>query len=157
MPDFWAELKNEGYPHGVDEQWADKYLRTAFEQAQVLPHLMELHIKMDKYKASTKDWRKRIGIPHKDKVDWFFNQPRRIGDIFPQDNTVSMYSPFIRHSFSNQAYRKEALHQGTTHVAIGFVDLGMLFAAALQDPPAPRYQGQPLHFLGIDKSSYAVA
>ena len=157
MPNFWMELKKEGYPHGIVKQWADQYLRTAFEQAHGLPHLMEMRIKMGNYEASPKDWIKRIGIPDKDKLDWFLNQPRRRGDIFPRDNTISAYSPFIRHSFSNQAYRKEVLHKGTTHVAVGFVDLGVLFAATLQGPPSPRYQGQSLHFLGIDMSSYAVA
>ena len=157
MPNFWMELKNEGYPKGVDKQWADQYLRTAFEQADGLPHLMEVHIKMDKYEVSPKDFIKRLGIPDKDKFDWFFNQPRRYGDIYRRDDIVTMYSPFIRQSFSNQAYRKEVLHQGTTHVAVGFVDLGMLFSATLQDPPSLKYLGQPLNFLGIDMSSYAVA
>jgi len=45
---------------------------------------------------------------------------------------------------------------GTTHVAVGFVDLGMLLAADLGSPPSILCSG-PLTFLGIDLSAYTVA
>lgn len=62
----------------------------------------------------------------------------------------------MRHSYSNQCYNKEVLHLGTTHVGVGFVDLGILLTADLRDPPTKSHSG-PLTFLGVESSPYQVA
>ena len=41
------------------------------------------------------------------------------------------YPYFLRQPFTNQAYRKELLSLGTVHVAVGFVDLGVLLSCEL--------------------------
>lgn len=152
MPDFYEELRLEGggFPHGVDNGWADKYLRTVFEQSHGLPHLMELYMKEDGYEPGPGDVLKRVGTNDKTKLDWYWG-PQHPGNVFPHNPEA--YSSLIRHSFSNQIYRKEVLQQGSTHVAVGFVDLGILFAAILRG-----HQGDPpLRYIGVEMSCYAVA
>jgi hypothetical protein len=155
LPNFWHEVlfDHDVLPEDVDRQWAGRYLRTAFQQTCDLPHLMELHIKRKEYSPSGMDLIRRLGNNDPTKVEWYSKQLRQPGDIFPQ--TMHPYTTLTRHSFSNQAYRKEFLFLGTTHVAVGFVDLGILFAATLGN--APSAKNGPLHFIGIDMSSYAVA
>lgn len=152
MPNFYQEprLEGGGFPHGVDEVWADNYLRTAFEQSHNLPHFFEFHMRLADYEPEPRDILKRLGTNDKEKLQWYFG-PQFPGNVFPRRTTA--YTSLLRHSFSNQAYRREVLQQGSTHVAIGFVDLGILFAGTLRGN-----QGDPpLHFLGIEMSCYAVA
>ena len=150
-PNFFQELRLEGggFPHSVNKEWADNYLRTAFEQSYNLPHFFEFHLKTDQYEPQARDILKRLGTNDKEKVDWYIG-PQFPGNIFPR--RYSAYTSLVRHSFSNQTYRKEVLQQGSTHVAVGFVDLGILFAGTLRGN-----QCHPLRFLGIEKSCYAVA
>ena len=81
------------------------------------------------------------------------------------------YNSTTLHSFTNTAPGgREALTAGTTHVAIGFLDLGSLASAvSLWDKdgvvgPAAEEggggaaaAGQPLRWVGYDASPYAVA
>lgn len=155
MPNFYKELRLEGggFPHGVDNGWADKYLRTAFEQSHNLPHFFEYHLKMANYEPEPRDVLKRLGTNDKTKMDWYFGS-QHLGNVFPRRvNHASAYTSLLRHSFSNQAYRKEVLQQGSTHVAVGFVDLGILFAGTLRG----NQRDPPLRFLGVEMSCYAVA
>ena len=69
----------------------------------------------------------------------------------------SRYPTFMRASFSNQAYRREMLSRATVHVAVGFVDLGMLLTCELNAAPSGRHAKEPLRFVGIEMSAYAVA
>ncbi|CAE7191376.1 RPAP3 [Symbiodinium sp. KB8] len=66
------------------------------------------------------------------------------------------YSELIRTSFCNHACRREILHKGTTHVAVGFNDLGLLLSCEMRDEPAKNVLG-PLRFIGLDASAYSVA
>ena len=155
MPNFQDEVMNAsgGIPAGVDLTWANKYLHLAFENASANPHLYEVFVKCGDYKPSSQDYIKRLGTNERSKMEWYFgcNIPGSIS----RKHFAHPYHDFFRHSFSNQAYRKEALHRGTTHVAVGFVDLGILFASTLEDPPGS--SDGPLCFLGIEASAYAVA
>ena len=154
MPNFYQELlEGVGFPHGVNKVWADNYLRTAYEQSNNLPHFFEFHLKMADYEPQPGDVLKRLGTNDKEKMKWYFG-PQFPGKVFPRrGNNATSYTSLLRHSFSNQAYRKEVLQQGSTHVAVGFVDLGILFAATLRG----EQRDPPLRFLGIEMSSYAVA
>jgi hypothetical protein len=60
------------------------------------------------------------------------------------------------HSFSNTECREEILTEGTTHVAIGFVDLGTLLHAKLQ-PATDTNCERPLRWVGYELSAYACA
>ena len=58
------------------------------------------------------------------------------------------------HSFSNTECREEILTAGTTHVAVGFVDLGTLLHATLVNHGP--HDG-PLTWVGYELSAYACA
>ena len=155
VPDFRAELINAGggFPAGVDRTWATNYLRQSFEHASSLPQNFEVVFKQRDYEPAPRDYLKRLGTNDPVKLKWYFGGLAP-GSIFEQRSAHS-YSELVRHSFSNQTYRREQLCRGTTHVAVGFVDLGILFAADLSEPPK-NYEG-PLHFLGIEMSAYSIA
>jgi hypothetical protein len=150
LPDYRLELLQQGtLPKGVDKKWANNRLRLTFEQDSALPHIFELCFKNPKYKPSVKDILKRLGTNDVTKMRWYFGV-RSPGSIYA-NYRAHPYGSCVRHNFSNQAYRKERLQQGKTHVAIGFVDLGLLLAADL----APG--NGPLRFLGVERSAFAVA
>lgn len=155
MPNFHMEMMNEpgNIPFAVDRAWAKKYLHFAYEQACSLPHVFEMHFKTKEYKPARSDLMKRLGTNDPRQLEWYFGG--QVPGCVYEKRVSGTYPTFFRHSFSNQPYRKEALHLGTTHVAAGFVDLGLLFATELHDPPANR--SGPLHFVGVELSSYAVA
>lgn len=154
MPNYHEKMKSLGFPYKVDPRFANDYLRVSYEQNQGLPQMMELYLKNPEYKPSPKDILKRLHTNHPEKLSWYFGARDESMKIFTLQ-LVTPYASFIRHSFSNQSYRKEVLCRGTTHVAIGFVDLGMLFAADLRSSPS--FDQGPLKFLGIEKSAYAIA
>lgn len=149
MPDFLAEVIQEGgFPLGVDSKWANDRLRIIYEQSSALPHMMEFSFKQTNYEPQQKDILKRLYTNDIEKVRWYLNSVP--GSIY-ENHKATPYGGFVRHNFSNQAYRKEKLCQGKTHIAVGFVDLGILMAADLENGDTP------LRFIGIDRSSFAVA
>ena len=89
------------------------------------------------------------------KLEWYFGERGKSTNIF-HARDVEPYESKVRYSFSDQCYRKEDLKCGTTHVAVGFIDLGILLSANLHDPPSDSHVG-PLRFIGVEKSPYAVA
>jgi len=156
VPDFLAELVDGGggFPVDVDQRWAEKYIRKSFEDASGLPHYFEAFFKQPSWTPEPRYVFKRLNSTEKEKLDWYMYKAVP-GSIF-QQRVCRPYSSLMRHSFSNQAYRKEVLHRATTHVAVGFVDLGMLFAADLQPGPTGK-SGHPMRFIGVEMSAYVVA
>ena len=156
LPDFIAELEREGggYPIGVDRRWASKHLRESFENASALPHGYEWIFKQPEYKPDAKDIIRRIRSTDEDKVNWYLS-PREPGDIYT-NRVAPAYTGTVRHNYSNQTYRSEVLQQGSTHVAIGFVDLGILLVAELRPPDDPGNR-DPLRFVGVERSAFCVA
>jgi len=157
LPDFRAELLHESgnrFPVGVDPAWANGFLQEVFENAHGLPHHLELHLKQEDWEPEKHEYIKRLGTSPPSKVKWYFKDEKTIGSVYDL-RCATPYTDLVRHSYSNQAYRNEKLHRGTVHVAIGFVDLGLLFAADLDK--APNNSKSPLHFVGIEMSAYAVA
>jgi hypothetical protein len=154
VPDFIAELKREGgLPLGVDGRWALDYLRISYELASSLPHTFEIFLKKPSYEPHTKEIVHRLGTNDPEKLRWY-RSGRQPGDIYTngQDHP---YPGVVRHNYSNQAYRTEMLHQGTTHVAVGFVDLGILLAADIR--PGSTRNGNQLRFVGVERSAFCVA
>jgi hypothetical protein len=150
MPDYRAEVMQAGgFPVGVDHKWAHDRLRIRYEHSSTLPHMMELQFKHPNYEPEGKDILRRLRTNDLVKLCWYFDSSRP-GSIY-KNHKANPYSTCVRHNYSNQAYRKEKLSQGRTHVAVGFVDLGILMAADLQDGDSP------LRFIGVDQSSFAVA
>lgn len=154
MPNFLTELLEDkaGLPIGLNVRWARQYLHNSFEHASALPHQFELAFKQDDWVPQTRYFMRRLGTNDPQKLQWYTSSAP--GSIFGQ-RSARPYTSLLRHSFSNQAYRKEVLHRGKTHVAVGFVDLGMLFAANLQE--SSEDPDEPLRFIGIEMSAYSVA
>merc|ERR1712061_46637 len=92
-------------------------------------------------------------------LQWCMKHNPKMGEVIAwrEDSTMPLpkYCPMTRTSFCNIPPRKEVLHRGTTHVAVGFNDLSVLLVCDLQDPPGDR--AGPLVFKGVDMSSYSVA
>ena len=93
---------------------------------------------------------KRLRTNDRTKLEWYFS-PRKPGDIF-EKNFLTLHGDCMLYSFSNQAYKKQILSQGKTHVAVGFVDLGIIMVADID-----KRGNSPLKFVGIDSSPYVVA
>ena len=151
MPDFRLELikKGGGFPRGVNHKWANDYLRLAYEEDSALPHTFELAFKNPDYKPTQKDLAKRLRYMNRPRLEWYFTaQP---GDIY-KDRVTRSHARCIRYSYSNQAYKTEILTQGKTHVAIGFVDLGILMASHIRGGG-----NSPLKFVGIDSCPFIIA
>lgn len=86
------------------------------------------------------------------------HQPLVPGTIIRwRENIDNRYSEYIRTSFCNHATRKDILHRGTTHVAVGFNDLGILLSCDLREAPGGKKGHDPLRFIGIDASPFSVA
>ena len=159
IPDFYQELQDEGngrigrwIPKGVDLAWANDYLQRSYEHASALPHMFEFVFKQSSYKPTEKDFMKRLWTNDPKKMKWFVGAVP--GSIYTE-HINHPYATYIRHNFSNQTYRRELLQQGKTHVAVGFVDLGILLAADLKSELGR--DDPPLRFVGIEQSAHSVA
>lgn len=164
LPDLYQELlSGGGIPLGIRKDWAKNYLLSIQNQSIGYPQSAEMKLKSESYMPSRSDFYQRINSNHPKKVRWYcdliISDLPRPGDVFPMDTIAdderTVYGSLVRQSFSNSVYLKEALYKGTTHVAVGFVDLGVLLAASLEE--APEGQSGPLRFLGIEMCSYSVA
>ena len=113
-----------------------------YEQSRALPYTMQMVMTTEHYEPAIEDLLKRAnGQPA--RLQWLM-EPGNVGDICPENivpRNHMNYPTFLRQSFSNQAYRREMLHLGTVHVAVGFVDLGVLLSCTLGDVPSTKTIG----------------
>ena len=114
---------------------------------------------------NSREFIRRLGIFAPKSVKWYFDGPRKVGDVFRDRGTrIEMYAgALITASFSNHPVSTvDVLKFGTTHVAVGFVDLGVLLDSNLVNAEeGPTFgidrEFKPLHFHGYESSAYAVA
>lgn len=155
--------KYSGWPAGVDAVQAARFLERSFEMAAQLPHTMLKFFETQESPFAIEDVVKRLNGSH--KINWYLRTDQDLHttparwEIFDRELEVPDLQccyggGAITHSFSNQAYRKEVLTTGKVHVAVGFVDLGVLLTAKLVDTAAT---DGPLRFVGYDIAAYAVA
>ena len=85
------------------------------------------------------------------KIIWFMSAP--LYDVYINE-FVNPYEDGIYHSFSNCRATKEILHSGTTHVAVGFVDLSILLWMHLKETSGT---SEPLRFVGFEKCAFNIA
>jgi tetratricopeptide (TPR) repeat protein len=155
LADFRHELYNADccWPQGVSFEFAENFLESAYQNGVSLPHNMEFSLCNDSYSPPNEWFMKRLN-GRVDRIKWYSAADRRVGDVCDDPPSVdTKYHSFVRHSYSNQAYRMEIFHRGKTHVAVGFVDLGLLLSSQLRDDNTTA----PLRFVGFDLSAYAVA
>jgi tetratricopeptide (TPR) repeat protein len=157
MPPFPLELaKHRGWPKGVDIEWAKSHLHFVFEQCSSLPYSMQLGFSGETFEFPPEDLLKRAnGQPA--RLKWLLsNKELKFGDVMPEELVGAITHPqFLRQPFTNQAYRQELLSLGTVHVAVGFVDLGVLLSCDVGE--APKGRTGPLRFVGVELSCFAVA
>ena len=184
VPAFHEQYpKRFGYP-GTSQEYVAlcrSLLHDAYAHATTSPWMMERSLKSG-HKWSDADLMKRYhGTAG---MAWVAENAKNLrpGAIMRfREGGINRYSEYIRTSFCNHTTRKDILHfgilpahqfllvpvicfqprktglsksLGTTHVAVGFNDLGMLLTCQLL--PAPQGPG-PLRFVGIDCSAYSVA
>lgn len=90
--------------------------------------------------------------------NWYFDDKRTPGDIAPWNHFVkyaSGYSTGLRSSFSN-CYVSQTLSFGSVHVAVGFVDLGLLLDSQFLGDSNAGAEARLL-FQGYEASPFAVA
>ena len=96
----------------------------------------------------------RLGALTKETVTWWENA--KLGSVrsFLQTSGQFGYSTSVFHSFSNAITRKEILTFGTTHVAMGFVDLNVLRDAIFNGEFSA---SGPLKWVGYEICPFAIA
>jgi hypothetical protein len=142
------------WPPGVNPARGMAHLAGCYETAAPLPFMMQSAFATETYTFQESDYMKRLGGNF--SFNWYADKSRKPGDVLDIEKEYPSaklsYNAYTTHSFSNQAIRKEVLLAGTVHVAIGFVDLGLLLVSDL----FPHIPG-PLRFVGIERSAFAVA
>lgn len=88
------------------------------------------------------------------RAQWFdCYEHAEFGDVF--FGLRGSYPDSVLHSFANTAPTDDTLVAGTTHVAVGFLDLSQLSCALVQ--PACEGSDGPLRWVSYDSSAYSVA
>lgn len=156
LPAFHLEVKkHSAWPKGVDVKWAKEYLSFCFQQSRFLPHTLESQICHPSYTVPTPHLAKRANRSTR-RLEWLCSVSARAGDIMPEDPLERLtYFESSRRAFSNQSYRAEILTRGTVHVAVGFVDLGVLLCCKFAQGGDAR--AGALEFVGVELSVFAVA
>ena len=85
--------------------------------------------------------------------DWFMRADP--GDVFFVPR--GPYTSAILHSFVNAPSTTHFLTAGTTHVAVGFLDLGQLSCIRVVPGAKDRASEAPVQWIGYDSSAYSVA
>jgi hypothetical protein len=171
IPAFNTEFARFGeWPAGADKEACRRRLLLMYEEARALPQLAnhlfsEFGRQMGQAAESKEsgllpgydgalqkeDLLKRLGGRLAEEAfEWWCTAPE--GDI-TQMFTSTDYNSTINHSFANSEYAIEAMTRGTTHVAVGFADLGGLLYADIRGSVAKG----PLLWVGYDSSAYVVA
>jgi hypothetical protein len=150
--------KEHGWPVGVPNSMRAKLLE-GYELAGQQPWVMHVALKNDKeLPLDAHGIVKRFHGVH--VLKWYKEKQSNAqpGDVLRwkegmQANLECASS--IRQNFTNVAFKKETLHEGTVHVAVGFNDLSLIVHSELN--PSPSGRRGPLRFVGMDTSPRVVA
>lgn len=163
MPSFHVSYPKEcGWPKAVDPVQAAQLLEAAYSNTANQPWMTAHAMRTGDYKFEFEDWRKRFGFSGLglERLRLVFEEGRMFkpGDVLDKElgtDWTMQYDHRIRNSFANCLNRKEILHLGTVHVAVGFNDLGTLLTADVR--PAPDGYFGPLRFVGYEMNAFNVA
>ncbi|GIQ80290.1 hypothetical protein KIPB_001064 [Kipferlia bialata] len=160
FPDFVQETLKHGYPKGLPRHQVKEHLEVAYENLRCLPDKMETSRRDPSWKVVPHELRKRLHGTWSES--WYVGA--RVGSVCHLRKPPNKgYSNTVRHNFSNQTYTPTPMYSGTTHVAVGFVDLGTLLCADIQSGGRGEREGgegatpQPLSFVGYELCAFAVA
>lgn len=154
VPAFHTEYKERGaWPAGSNASACARMLDEAYTTAALQHKLNEDND--SECKVSAEDMGKRFGSTEPALLWWAESAPRgTVRDVANAALLDSYKSGRVWHSFSNAENRSVVLTPGTTHVSVGFVDLGILCAARFDEA---RALPGPLRWVGVEASTYAVA
>ncbi|CAD7972451.1 unnamed protein product, partial [Amoebophrya sp. A25] len=166
-PEIHLEFSKErGWPVGIDKTFARKVLYRGHLNAQCHPHTTAMMMADGRYTLQDYEVIKRwhgtgaLNVLEQQKKLY----PGLVLDARAEINSTSgerrqgHYDLRIRANFANSPTPKDCLFFGTTHVAIGFNDLGSLLNAPIMDEPEdyiPKNgsaKGGPLHWVGYERS-----
>ena len=140
----------DSYPAGCDPAKCNERLRSMYETTRSI-QLHQMHLKSDDFKPDMMDYVRRLGNNCPETLDWYFKASE--GEI-NRFEVAAPYDPRVLHSYSNEPVRSEILTAGTSHVAVGFTDLGMIHSVKFLDEWT---EDNPLKWVGYEASAYCVA
>ena len=156
VPPYHIEFKQHAVkPRCIDADRCFKVLELSYEQSRgICLHELELIHSHPKLNESQKSQYKntmllkRLGEWSEETLGWFMTAP--FGDV-RQVQRRRPYDRTIFHSFTNEWNRPEYYYSDSTHVAIGFVDLGSLREGIFADEIVN------FKWVGYEASHYAAA
>eukprot|EP01126_Amoeba_proteus_P057134 TRINITY_DN7249_c0_g3_i2.p1 TRINITY_DN7249_c0_g3~~TRINITY_DN7249_c0_g3_i2.p1 ORF type:complete len:726 (+),score=118.74 TRINITY_DN7249_c0_g3_i2:115-2292(+) len=155
IPPFHQTFPHQfGWPIGVDGKAGYKKLNNFWENFCSIKHMKHYYLSKH-WKPSTTDLIKRMGA----NWEWYCDPSRKFGDVCEIPGELKYVGEILFHSFSNTPDFPQILHFGTTHIAVGFCDLGMLLTSVLtvHESNPNSVLKKPCVFVGVDMSAYAVA
>ena len=142
--------KLDSYPALCDIPKCSQRIKSFYEYTK-LRYMNYVSYKLDLKSNDSMDMFKRLGDITPQTIEWYTNS--KLGEVNTNPES-SEYNPTVLHSFSNQINRSEILTPGTTHVAIGFTDLGFFHTAKFNAELTPE---KPLKWFGYEASAYCCA
>lgn len=155
VPPFHTDFARAGcWPKACEPEACSRVLWDAYEHARSIQVINVTRSMRPAELAGMEptDLIRRLGSNDPAALKWLFESPA--GAVRDRAGEDLRYDPHIWHSFSNAENRVVTLTEGRTHVAVGFVDLGVLRDAVFS--PKDALPG-PLRFVGVEGSPYAVA
>ena len=156
-PDLTKEFPEHLIPSGVPVEWAKKLLERAYWHASGAPWIHELGLRCEGEFAPpsrfVQRWHGLVRtIAARERIK---NGNVDYGDVIEESLLPYLPSyPDARSLFANNAKPPHDLHFGSTHVAVGFNDLGELLSANFVSSSLDE---GPLRFIGYEKSPFSVA
>jgi hypothetical protein len=139
------------YPAGCDVEKCKERLNGMYESTRSVK-LYYYYLRTDEYKPDDFEYAKRLGVYTAKTWEWYTND--RTGGNINKNFVDIPYDPHILHSYLNEPISSEVLRSGTTHVSVGFTDLGVFhYVDGSEDWTASR----PLKWVGYEASAYCVA
>lgn len=152
-------LKAERCPDGIDNSLAHKALYRGYLDAQSHPWLSSMLIREGSFSSSPAQLLKRWGGNCAlSEMQSRGVLQREIIDCRPLRRVAGIeYDARILSSFANNPNRAHLLVFGSTHVSIGFNDLGYLLSAKFQESTDFPQRKGCFRFVGYEMSEFSVA
>ena len=155
---FHTEFSKAGlWPPQCDITKSHTLLWRVYEELRMIQlHDFQLLFMHDPKLVAPIDMLKRLGSSKISRLAWFVSAPSGNVNL---DRGFNGYDHRVLHSFNNTPCLNERISPGTTHVGVGFVDLGGLSASLLQwgEGELQSALQAPLKWVGYDASPYAIA
>lgn len=163
--EYFSELQQSDFTNTAECKktiW-DEYQSRRWSYAM---HLAGYHnglTQKDNRKAGKVEFWRRFHIrqrPTPPIFEWYFSNQRKIGDVLrmPPAEYIGVLSDVLSASFANcPVSPKQKLTFGSVHVAVGFVDLGLLLDSNFLLERETEEPSACLLFRGFEASSFSVA